>query len=99
MQPKITCPLGGVCTEIKNNELFQCAWYCEMSGRNPQTGVEENKKGCAMAFLPLLMVENVGAMRGMQASNEAFRNGMVGATVALADVLSKAPVLIPGGDY
>ena len=74
MKPELTCPLGAACTEIKNNTLHQCAWYCEMSGHNPQTGIVENRKACAIAFLPLLLVENVGAMRGMQAATEEFRN-------------------------
>lgn len=73
MQVKITCPLGHVCEEIKNNELNRCAWYVEMAGRDAQ-GNEHNEWRCSQAWAPILQVEVASSNRGQTAAIESLRN-------------------------
>lgn len=69
MEPIITCPFHpeaeeAPCTVIKNNKLYQCAWYTKLTGVDPTTGKEVDSKGCAIAFLPILSVEISQTNRG-----------------------------------
>jgi hypothetical protein len=73
----LTCPLGAKCEEIKDNAIHRCAWFVQLSGQNPQTGEMQDEKGCAMSWLPVLLVENSRVSRGTSAAVESFRNEMV----------------------
>ena len=73
----LTCPLGSKCEEIKDNKLHRCAWFIELAGTNPNTGEEMNERGCAMAWTPVLLVENAKESRSTSAAVESFRNEMV----------------------
>lgn len=85
---KVTCcPLGSKCQEIKDNALHECAWYIQIMGVNPNTGEETNDKGCAMAWLPVLLVENSRQQRGTGAAIESFRNEMVRANEVSQNIL------------
>ena len=66
------CPLiKGKCIEHK------CAFYMQVRGNNPQTGQEIDQYGCAVQFLPLLMIENSQQQRQTGAAVESMRNEMV----------------------
>lgn len=54
-----------------------CLWYTQVQGTNPQTGEQVNNFGCAMAWLPVLLVENSQQQRQTGAAVESFRNEMV----------------------
>jgi hypothetical protein len=73
MQAKQNCPLNGfnACVEL------QCAWFTKMQGANPNTGETIEEWGCAIAWLPMLMVENAMQARQVGAAVESFRNEMV----------------------
>jgi hypothetical protein len=73
----ITCPLGSKCEEIKDNKLYRCAWYTQLAGTNPQTDETINESKCALAWMPLLLVENAGTNRGQTAALESFRNEVI----------------------
>lgn len=45
-----------------------CTLYTHLIGNNPQTGVQEDKWGCAIAWLPVLLIENAGQLRKTGAS-------------------------------
>jgi hypothetical protein len=49
----------------------------EVRGNNPNTGEEIDDYGCAIAWLPLLMIENSQQQRQTGAAVESFRNEMV----------------------
>jgi len=49
----------------------------KISGSNPNTGEPTEEWGCAMAWLPILMVENAQQSRAAGAAVESFRNEMV----------------------
>ena len=71
------CPLGGTCEEAKDGAIHRCAWYTQIAGKNPQNGEDINEWKCAMAWMPLLMIENAQTNRGQTAAIESFRNESV----------------------
>jgi hypothetical protein len=77
LKTELTCPLGSKCEEIKDGAIQRCAWFIELAGRNPNTGEEKNERGCAMSWLPVLLVENAMQQRSTSAAVESFRNEVV----------------------
>ena len=71
------CPLGSKCEEAKDGKLFRCAWYTQLSGKDPQSERVIDEWRCAMAWMPVMMVENAQQVRGMTAATESFRNETV----------------------
>ena len=74
METVITCPLGHECETAKDNKVYRCAWLVEVAGKNPQSEEVVNEKRCAMAWMPVLMVENAQTNRGQTQAIESFRN-------------------------
>ena len=67
-----TCPLlAKKCIETK------CAWYTQVAGFDTNTGKQVDEFGCAVAWLPMLLIENSGQQRQTGAAVESFRNEMV----------------------
>lgn len=75
----LTCPLGAKCEEIKDGAIHRCAWYTKLVGTNPNTGEVIDEHGCAMSWLPMLMIENSMQQRSTSAAVESFRNEMTSA--------------------
>jgi len=75
----LTCPLGSKCEEVKDGAIHRCAWYTTLAGTNPNTGDKVDEKGCAMAWMPMLMIENSMQQRSTSAAVESFRNEMTNA--------------------
>lgn len=67
------CPLNG----FKPCEKLKCGWYTQIRGANPNTGEELNHWGCAVAWMPILLIENSQQQRSTGAAVESFRNEMV----------------------
>ena len=66
------CPmLGKTCIGL------QCAWFTKVQGTNPQTGKDIEDWGCAVAWLPMLAIENSQTNRMSGAAVESFRNEVV----------------------
>ena len=66
------CPLiGEECMKLK------CEWFTEIRGTNPQTGKEVDEWGCAVTWLPMLLIENSQQQRQTGAAVESFRNETV----------------------
>lgn len=70
-----TCPLGHTCET--------CQWVVHLRGMNPQTGQEVDQQGCAIAWIPLLLVENSQQQRQTAASVDSFRDQMLASNDAL----------------
>ncbi|MFZ4286626.1 hypothetical protein [Variovorax sp. HJSM1_2] len=83
-----TCPLGSKCEEIRDNKIHRCAWSIQLAGRNPNTGEQTDERGCAMAWLPVLLIENSQQQRATGAAVESFRNEMVKANQVIPMALS-----------
>lgn len=73
IEPKANCPLNN----FDPCKQMECAWFMKVAGRNPNTGEEIEDWGCAVAWLPILMIENSQQQRGTGAAVESFRNEMV----------------------
>ena len=73
IEVKQNCPLDS----FKPCRQLDCAWFMKISGKNPNTGKDTEEWGCAMAWLPVLLVENAQQSRSTGAAVESFRNEMV----------------------
>ena len=83
----VTCPLKSECTSIKDNKIHRCAWYIKLAGTNPNTGEQVDEKGCAIAWMPMLMIENSMQQRSTSAAVESFRNETVQANQKTQQIL------------
>lgn len=73
LEPKSNCPLNA----FEPCRQLECAWFIKVVGKNPQTGAEVDDYGCAVAWLPVLTIENSQQQRQTGAAVESFRNEMV----------------------
>ena len=55
----------------------KCPLWTHLRGKNPQSGQEIDEWGCALAWLPLLLVEGAQQTRQAGAAIESFRNEMI----------------------
>lgn len=83
----LTCPLGAKCEEIKDGAIHRCAWYTKLAGTNPSTGEVLDEHGCAIAWLPMLTIENSMQQRSTSAAVESFRNEMTEANQTSQQIL------------
>lgn len=83
----LTCPLGSKCEEVKDGAIHRCAWYTKLAGTNPNTGEIVDEQGCAMSWLPMLLVENSMQQRSTSAAVESFRNEMTSANQTSQQIL------------
>ena len=83
----LTCPLGSQCETIKGDAIHRCAWYTKLAGTNPNTGEQVDEHGCAMSWLPMLLIENSGQQRSTSAAVESFRNEMTSANQTSQQIL------------
>ena len=66
---KNICPLmGKTCIE------HECAWYMNVAGTNPQTGIEFSNWQCAVVFMPLLLMDNAASVRQTTEAAQETRN-------------------------
>jgi hypothetical protein len=86
LESKSNCPLNG----FEPCKLWDCSWFIEVKGKHPQTGTDMNEWGCAMAWLPVMMIENSRQQHGTAAAVESFRNEMVKANEVGQKVLLAA---------
>ena len=63
-----------------------CPWWTHIRGKHPQTMEELDRWGCAVAWLPLLMIENAQQSRSTGSAIESFRNEMVEANDRMFDL-------------
>lgn len=83
MAPKNNCPMNGFqpCKEL------ECGWFVKVAGSNPNTGAEIEEWGCAVAWMPIMMIENAQQQRQTGAAVESFRNEMVRTSEITAQIL------------
>ena len=56
---------------------LKCAWFTHIRGKNPQTGMDVDEWGCAVTWLPMLLIENSQMQRQTGAAVESARNESV----------------------
>jgi hypothetical protein len=54
-----------------------CNWYIQVQGNHPQTGQETSQYDCAVAWLPMLLIENALVGRQTSAAVQSFRNAVM----------------------
>ena len=71
------CPIiKGECLQLK------CSWFIKLVGTDTNTGKPIEDWGCAVRWIPTLLVENSNMQRQTGAAVESFRNEMVKANEA-----------------
>lgn len=92
---------GEECVEdgaIRNGELVKCRFWVHVMGKNPQTGETTNNGDCAIAWMPVLLIENSKVNRETGAAVESMRNESVTTgqqiTNALMQVATKKQELL-----
>lgn len=79
---------GNFCPLIKEDcKGLQCVWFTQVRGTNPNTGKEVDDYACAIAWMPVLMIENSQQQRQTGAAVESFRNEMAKANEVSTQVL------------
>jgi hypothetical protein len=74
------CPLvQGPCKKL------ECTWFTQIRGTNPNSGEPVDEWGCAVTWLPVLLIENSQMQRQTGAAVESLRNE----SVKRADVTNK----------
>ena len=73
LKSKNGCPLHN----FEPCKQLDCAWFTKIAGKNPQGQKEIEEWGCAITFMPILMVANTNSNTRTQAAVESFRNKMV----------------------
>lgn len=89
------CPLDGwnECRKTK------CAWFTQVRGTDPNSGKDVDEWGCAVAWMPLLLIENASQSRQTGAAVESFRNEVAKTQQEAVDQLATQfshPPLIEG---
>lgn len=85
-EPKSNCPLNA----FQPCKQLECAWFIQLRGQNPNTGEPVDDWGCAIAWMPMLTIENSQQQRATGAAVESFRNEMVKANETNTQVLLAA---------
>lgn len=75
------CPFGAKCEEVRDVEsrqiLYRCPLFVKLRGKDPQSEQEIDEWRCAIAWQPILAIENVQQSRQTGAAIESLRNEMV----------------------
>lgn len=73
LEVKANCPLDG----FNPCRQMNCAWFTQVRGVNPNTGQEVEEWGCAMAWLPIMLMENSHQQKITGAAVDHMRNEIV----------------------
>jgi hypothetical protein len=79
-EPGLVCPLH---RKDMSEVCHKCPWWQLLRGKDPQSTKDIDHWGCAVSFLPLLLVENAQVTRGNGAAIESFRNEMTSAATQI----------------
>jgi hypothetical protein len=79
IESKSNCPLDN----FNPCRQTDCAWFTQLRGNNPNTGEPIDEWGCAIAWIPVLLIENSQQQRQTGAAVESFRNEVVKANEVL----------------
>ena len=80
LESQTNCPLHN----FEPCKQLSCAWFTQVRGTNPNTGAEVDEYACAVAWIPVLLIENSQQQRQTGAAVESFRNEMVASQLTLS---------------
>lgn len=72
--PGIICPLH---KKDVSNVCHKCPWWTRVVGKNPQSEEMIDDWRCAVALLPMLLIENSQRSHQTVAAVESLRNNLV----------------------
>lgn len=81
---------GAICPLHKKDTsevCHKCPWWSRVVGKNPQSEEMIDDWRCAVALLPMLLIENAQQTRQAGAAVESLRNGVVR---GVADAVARA---------
>jgi hypothetical protein len=79
---------GKFCPLVKGDcKQLECLFFTQLRGMNPNTGDPVDEWGCAITWIPFLLVENSQMQRQTGAAVESFRNEVVRTNEAAANIL------------
>jgi hypothetical protein len=82
---------GTFCPLIQKGCIgLDCMWFIRVQGYDMNTGNQVDDYQCAVAWMPMLLIENSGQQRQTGAAIESFRNEMVKANEQSQKVLLAA---------
>ena len=93
MKPR--APKGRLCPFWRRDMALvchKCPLWTHLRGKNPQSEQEIDEWGCALAWLPLLLVEGAQQTRQAGAAIESFRNEISGCRMPMMRCRSSAPI-------
>ena len=93
IETKIFCPLNAECESIKDGVIHKCMWHVELEFNHPQTGEKINQKGCAMAWTPLLLVENSRQQKSTAAAVETLTSVAIGSASEQTLIAAKTKLI------
>ena len=98
LEVKSNCPLNN----FEPCKQLECAWFMKVAGTNPNTGKPVEEYGCAVAWMPMLLIENAQQSRQTGSAVESFRNEMVRQNGQVVEALTNPavvkPVLVNGAE-
>jgi hypothetical protein len=84
------CPLHKVdCSTV----CHKCPWWTRIIGKNPQSEEMLDDWRCAVAMLPMLLIENAQVTRQGTATMETFRNGVVESVGHALNTMAQAAII------
>ena len=83
LEVKNNCPLNG----FEPCKQWDCAWWVQLKGKNPQSDEEFDDYACAVAWMPILTIHSSMEQAHTGAAVESFRNEMVKSNEASQKVL------------
>ena len=85
------CPLHKVDT---STVCHKCPWWTRVIGKNPQSEEMIDDWRCAVALLPMLLIENAQQSRQAGAAVESLRNELVKGVAEAVSIASNGGRLI-----
>ena len=82
------CPLH---KEDMSKVCHKCPLWTRVIGKNPQSEEMIDNWNCAIALLPMLLIENAQMSRQTGAAVESFRNGVVQGVVEAVATAAAQP--------
>ena len=82
---------GSFCPLVQGEcKKWECMFFTQVRGKNPNTGQDVDEWNCAIALMPMLLIEGAQQSRQTGAAVESFRNEVSNNGGALVQMLASA---------
>jgi hypothetical protein len=88
---------GKFCPLIKKECIgIKCSWFTQVRGSDPQSDREIDEYACAIAWLPVLLINTAKETREGAAATESLRNEMATMAEATIKAVSITSLMVLG---